>query len=271
MANAKHLYLMIKTHQITGLKYLCKRVTTSDVKAISYKGSGKYWKNHLKVHGKNINTEILEKYELNKIEEFSKLCLEYSAKFNIVMGDEWANLMEENGLDGAVIGENNPSKKMEVALKISKSLTGKYRGEKASFYGKKHTLETRQKMSAANKGDNNVMRRRPDSLAKMIATKNTSKYKNEAALRAIEINSRPEVKEKIRHSKLGNNNPAADKNIYKLKNIISGDILEGTRIQIKDEMNKLKNNNLKKLSLDDIGYFFRKTKNITTVKGWIKL
>jgi hypothetical protein len=67
MANAKHLYLMIKTHQITGLKYLCKRVTTSDVKAISYKGSGKYWKNHLKVHGKNINTEILEKYELNKL------------------------------------------------------------------------------------------------------------------------------------------------------------------------------------------------------------
>lgn len=251
MANAKYLYLMIKTHQITGLKYLCKRVTTSDAKAISYKGSGTRWNNHLKVHGKHINTEILAKYELEKVEEFSKLCLEYSAKFNIVASDEWANLIEETGKPGTKIGV--------------------YCGENGTFYGKKHTLETRKKISAANKGDNNVMRRRPDSLAKMIATKNTSKYKNEVALRAIEINSRPEVKEKIRHSKLGNNNPAADKNIYKLKNIISGDTLEGTRIQIKDEMNKLNNDNIKKLSLDDIGYFFRKTKNITTVKGWIKL
>jgi len=115
------------------------------------------------------------------------------------------------------------------------------------------------------------MRKRPDILAKMIATKNTIEYKNKSSLRAIEINSRPEVKEKIRLSKLGNNNPCADKNIYKLQNIISGDILEGTRIQIKDAMNKLENDNIKKLSLDDIRYFFRKTKNITKVKGWIKL
>ena len=59
MSVNKYLYLMVKTHIVTGLKYLCKRVTTSDSKAISYKGSGKYWKNHLKIHGKNINTEIL--------------------------------------------------------------------------------------------------------------------------------------------------------------------------------------------------------------------
>lgn len=271
MPNAKYLYLMIKTHQITGLKYLCKRVTTSDAKAISYKGSGQYWKNHLKVHGKYINTDILAKYELEKVEEFSKLCLEYSVKFNIIASEEWANLIEENGLMGAVIGENNPSKKIEVALKISKSLTGKYRGEKASFYGKTHTLETRQKMSESNKGNNNVMRRRPDSLAKMRATKNTIEYKKSASLRAIEINSRTDVKEKIRQSKIGKNNPAADTNIYKLKNIITGDVLEGTRIQIKNEMKKLNNDSLKKLSLDDIGLFFRKTKNTKKVKGWIKL
>lgn len=81
MSANKYLYLMIKTHIITGLKYLCKRVTTSDSKAISYKGSGKYWKNHLKIHGNNINTEILAKYDLDKIEEFSKLCIEHSNKF----------------------------------------------------------------------------------------------------------------------------------------------------------------------------------------------
>ncbi len=42
---------MVKTHSVTGMRYLCKRVTTSDSKAISYNGSGKYWKRHLKVHG----------------------------------------------------------------------------------------------------------------------------------------------------------------------------------------------------------------------------
>ena len=113
----KYLYLLVKTHCVTGMKYLCKRVTTSDSKAISYKGSGKYWKNHLKVHGKDINTDILIKCELDKIEEFSQLCIEYSNKFNIVKSDDWANLIEENGFSGAVIGENNPSKNPDVNIK----------------------------------------------------------------------------------------------------------------------------------------------------------
>jgi len=151
MSNTKYLYLMIKTHKVTGLKYLCKKATTSDSKAISYKGSGKYWKNHLKVHGNHINTEILAKYELDKINEFSQLCLEYSNKFDIVKSDKWANLVEENGLMGAVIGENNPSKNHEVNLKKSNTLRGKYCGENGLFYGRKHTEETKRKMSEANK------------------------------------------------------------------------------------------------------------------------
>ena len=35
--------LMIKTHNITGLKYLCKTVNSEPHK---YMGSGKYWKKH---------------------------------------------------------------------------------------------------------------------------------------------------------------------------------------------------------------------------------
>ena len=80
----KYLYLLVKTHSVTGMRYLCKRVTTSDSKAISYLGSGTRWNNHLKVHGKHINTEILVKYDLDRIEEFSKLCIDYSNKFDIV-------------------------------------------------------------------------------------------------------------------------------------------------------------------------------------------
>ena len=48
--------LMIKTHNITGLKYLCK---CSHENYISYKLSGKYRKRHRKNHGNDVSTEIL--------------------------------------------------------------------------------------------------------------------------------------------------------------------------------------------------------------------
>jgi len=157
MSANKYLYLMVKTHTITGLKYLCKKVTTSDSKAISYLGSGTRWNNHLKVHGKHINTEIIVKCELDKIEEFSKLCIEHSNKFNIVKSDEWANLIIETG---------KPGTKIDI-----------YCGDKGTFFGKKHTEETKEKISIANRGDNNVMRRRPEILLKSIVTKNKPENK----------------------------------------------------------------------------------------------
>ena len=57
----KYLYLMIKTHNLTGKKYLCKKLTATDKKAIKYSGSGLIWKPHLKEHGFNFTTEILYK------------------------------------------------------------------------------------------------------------------------------------------------------------------------------------------------------------------
>lgn len=264
---------MIKTHSVTGLRYLCKKVTISDSKAISYLGSGKYWKKHLKIHGKHINTEILLKYELDRIEEFSKLCIEYSNNYNIVESDEWANLIEENGLTGAVVGKNNPSKNPDVNIKKSKSLKGKYCGEFANFYGKKHTIETRKKMSDANRGDNNVMRRRPEVLEKMKLTKNTPEYKEKQRLISIEVNSRPDVKEKNKNSKLGLKNPAADKNVYVLKNKITCDVIIGNRFDLVEQMKKLNNKNpeINILTTGDIGYFLKKNRVVNSVKGWVKI
>ena len=249
----KHLYLMVKTHTVTGLKYLCKKVTTSDSKAISYLGSGTRWNNHLKVHGKHINTEIIVKYELDKIEEFSKLCIEHSNKFNIVKSNDWANLIIETG---------KPGTKIDI-----------YCGDKGTFFGKKHTEETKEKISIANRGDNNVMRRRPEILLKLIVTKNKPENKEKQRLIAIEVNSRPEVKEKIRQSKLGLNNPVADKNIYILKNKFTGDTINGTRFDLIEQMKKLNNNNpyINILTNGDIGYLLRKDRIVTTVKGWTKI
>ena len=253
MSVNKHLYLMVKIHTVTGLKYLCKKVTTSDSKAISYLGSGTRWNNHLKVHGKHINTEIIVKCELDKIEEFSKLCIEHSNKFNIVKSDEWANLIIETG---------KPGTKIDI-----------YCGDKGTFFGKKHTEETKEKISIANRGDNNVMRRRPEILLKSIVTKNKPENKEKQRLIAIEVNSRPEVKEKIRQSKLGLNNPAADKNIYTLKNKFTGYIINGTRFSLIEQMKKLNSNNpsINILTNGDIGYFLRKDRIVKNVKGWTKI
>lgn len=269
----KYLYLMVKTHSVTGMRYLCKRVTTSDSKAISYNGSGKYWKRHLKVHGKHINTEIVAKYELDKINEFSTLCIECSVKHNIVNSDKWANLIEENGLSGAVVGENNPSKNPDVNSKRSKSLIGKYVGEFSNFYGRKHTEETKEKISIANRGDNNVMRRNKIALEKMIFAKNKPENKEKQRLIAIEVNNRPEVKEKIRKSKLGLNNPSADKNIYTLKHKFNGYIISGTRFDLIEQMKKINNNdsNINILTSGDIGYFLKKDRVVKNVKGWTKI
>lgn len=84
--------LMIKIHKITKLKYLC--VTTKNSWR-TYKGSGTYWKNHLRFHGNHIRTFLI--LESKSIEEISILGLYYSEKYDIVNSDAWANLIPENG------------------------------------------------------------------------------------------------------------------------------------------------------------------------------
>lgn len=85
------IYLYIKTHNITGLKYLGK--TQKD--PYKYCGSGKHWLRHIKTHGKDIKTEILLATESEQ--ELRETGLFFSKIFNIVKSDEWANLTEESG------------------------------------------------------------------------------------------------------------------------------------------------------------------------------
>ncbi len=88
------LYLYVKTHRQTGLKYL--GYTSQD--PYSYHGSGVYWKLHLKKHGYDYDTEILA--ECQAKEEIRQLGLHYTALWNIVESDDWANLKEECGDGG---------------------------------------------------------------------------------------------------------------------------------------------------------------------------
>lgn len=86
------MFLMIKIHNKTGLKYLC---VTKKENFKDYLGSGIYWVRHLKKHGKNISTILL--FDSNNEIEFNKICVFYSILYNVEHSKEWANLVPEYG------------------------------------------------------------------------------------------------------------------------------------------------------------------------------
>ena len=89
------IYLYVKTHNITKLKYLGK----TELDPFKYKGSGKRWKDHLKKYGNDITTEVLGAYET--IESFRKDAIRISEELNIVSSNEWANLKIEEEIGRA--------------------------------------------------------------------------------------------------------------------------------------------------------------------------
>lgn len=156
----KRIYLLLKTHNDTGLKYLCRHVSKYEKTCYNYKGSGVRWIKHLKKHGNNVSTEILA--VCNTIEEARILGLHYSEKWNIVESNEFANLVPETGQGGAepathrkkygnrfgheqepnrYFGDDNYAKLPEVRQKISEKLKGR-----------KFSKDHRKKLSAARIG-----------------------------------------------------------------------------------------------------------------------
>jgi len=94
--------LYIKTHTKTGLKYFGKSARKN---LESYYGSGVYWKKHIKKHGiEYVKTEWISEYFYYE-EHITKFCNDFCQENNIVDDDTWANLKEENGLDGGKMPE----------------------------------------------------------------------------------------------------------------------------------------------------------------------
>ena len=123
------IHLYVKQHKVTGLKYFGK---TSKKDPYTYLGSGKYWKRHLKVHGRAIDT--IQVWTFERAEDCEKFALEFSKLNNIVESEEWANLRPENGRDGLLVG--SPGMKGENNPRYGKTK------EQNPFYKKKHTPET---------------------------------------------------------------------------------------------------------------------------------
>jgi hypothetical protein len=144
------IYLYIKRHYITGLKYFGFTTKTNPFK---YKGSGLYWIRHLNKYGSNFNT--IEIWGFDDQELCTEFALKFSIENNIVESDEWANLKVEDALPGRRIkGFKTP---LSVKSKISKTLTESYKsgkreklklcGELNSMFGKTHTTEAKYKQS----------------------------------------------------------------------------------------------------------------------------
>jgi hypothetical protein len=136
-------YLYIKQHSITGLKYFGKTIKDP----YTYNGSGKYWCNHIKVHGKEhiVTLWVSEPYTDTSIAEFA---LKFSAENDIVNSKKWANMMPENGLDGGSVKHTD-----ETKSKMSEAKKGKMHTEESKVKMRKpKSDEHKAKISAANKG-----------------------------------------------------------------------------------------------------------------------
>lgn len=89
---ASPVYLYIKTHNKTGLKYFGRTIKDP----YRYKGSGLYWLRHIHAHGSDVSTEIFGIYLDKNI--LVKEATKFSVEHDIVNSDQWANLIVETGL-----------------------------------------------------------------------------------------------------------------------------------------------------------------------------
>lgn len=110
------LYLMIKTHAVTGQKYLCKRQDVTEHSAINYVGSGLNWKLHLSEFGNHIFTEILYICPIENKNEFRRIAIKYSHEFNIVNDPIWSNMIIEQGQVGSTNQTNGCKGKIRIFM-----------------------------------------------------------------------------------------------------------------------------------------------------------
>lgn len=136
------IYLYVKQHKVTGMKYFGK---TSTKDPHVYLGSGKHWRRHLKIHGKDIET--IQVWEFTDETECEKFALEFSEKNKIVESADWANLRPENGKDGKPVG--SPGMRGEKNPQYGKTK------ELNTFYGKKHSDKTLSYLKEIKMGGSN--------------------------------------------------------------------------------------------------------------------
>lgn len=166
--------LYIKQCPCCRLKYFGK-TTNQDIE--NYTGSGKRWKYHLKKH--NVEPIHLWNSYWYYDTSITRFALKFSRMNKIVESNEWANLKEEDGIDG---GWDYVNSSKEIAQKRSMNM----KGEKNHFYGKRHSQEVKdilaKKSSTQWKGVCKTKEHR-----QKIAASNTGKVFSEERKRNISL------------------------------------------------------------------------------------
>jgi hypothetical protein len=124
------IYLYVKTHNKTGLKYLGRTIRKDPHK---YTGSGVYWLRHLRQHGVDYTTEIIK--ECQTMEEIAEWGMHYSALWNVVDSPDWANLMPEDGTGNGKTGVSKA--RAPLSLESRQKISNAMKGRPAHNKGKK--------------------------------------------------------------------------------------------------------------------------------------
>lgn len=158
-------YIYRTTNLVSGKKYIGKHHREEPTVDYNYLGSGLLIEKAINKHGKeNFVLEVLDwaesKNELNELERY------WIAYFNAVNSKDFYNLT--HGGEGFGSGNENPNWNKEVSqetrTKISKSLKGRFSGDKnpmygvrlpkelLGMYGRRHTRDSIEKMKKSHLG-----------------------------------------------------------------------------------------------------------------------
>lgn len=182
------IYLYVKTHNKTGLKYLGKTVKKDPH---AYRGSGAYWKLHLKKHGADYTTEIIR--ECRSLDELEEWGLFYSNLWNVVESENWANLKPEVGDGGshkAVMNSPSVRKKISEGVNRPESIAA---------------ISCAQQKLWAN----------PDYKSHQSEVHKVIMNTPEVRDKIRKTNALPHVKEKRKNANKGAKNPNYDATVYR--------------------------------------------------------
>ena len=218
------IYLYVKTHNQTGLKYLGK-TTASDPH--SYPGSGVYWSHHLKEHGKDYSTEIL--FETNDLEELKTVGRYYSNLWNVVKSNNWANLKPEDG-DGWPTGDNHHSRRPGYINPAKLPANRKQAEQRMKTLGDRHWSKT-EKFKTNMSGDRNPAHL-PHVKERMIKQNPRLLDHNRELWRQRFLEDNPMARTEVVEKITGKNHYLHDPTIRSWKNLDTGKIVLMTRDEL---------------------------------------